>query len=263
MARRLAGKVAIVTGGNAGIGEAAVRLFAEEGARVAIMARREEEGRSVEGDVRKAGGDATFIRCDVTDLESVRAAVNATIERYGALHVLFNNAGGAFPGEFPHESGEVWEHTIRLNLTSTFWMTRACWDHIVRSGGGAVVNMSSVAAVTGMSPAMRDLIPGVPPAAYAAAKAGVEAFTRYAAGPGGRVNIRVNCVRPGLIATAATAMPGGEGLIFDALFEQTQITPGPGDPMDIANAALFLACDESRFINGQVITIDGGAAQKL
>jgi NAD(P)-dependent dehydrogenase (short-subunit alcohol dehydrogenase family) len=262
MGERLAGKTAIVTGGNAGIGEATGRLFAAEGAAVVIAARREDEGRRVETAIRENGGEATFVPCDVTDINAVRATVKAAVDRYGRIDVLFNNAGGAFPGEFPQESTDVWERVIALNLTSTFWMTRECWDHLA-DGGGSVINMSSVAAVTGMGPNMRALVPGIPPAAYSAAKAGVEGFTRYAAGQGARHRIRVNCVRPGLIATAATAMPGGEGLIFDRYFEAIQITPGAGTVDDVAHMVLFLACDESRFVNGQVLNVDGGAALKV
>jgi NAD(P)-dependent dehydrogenase (short-subunit alcohol dehydrogenase family) len=262
MAGRLDGRVAVVTGGNSGIGEATVRLFAREGARVAILARREDEGRRVENDVRAAGGDAHFIACDVTDRASIDAAVAAVVERYGAIDVLFNNAGGAFPGEFPAESDDVWQAVLTLNLTSTFRVTKACWDHLTVSGAGAVVNMSSEAAVAGVSQPMRALFPGIPPAAYSAAKAGVEAFTRYAASAGSVANIRVNCVRPGQILTPALAGPDGTS-VFERPFAMVQLTPGPGAPDDVANAVLFLACSESRFVNGQVITVDGGAAFKV
>ncbi len=262
MAGRLEGKVAIVTGGNSGIGEATVRLFAREGASVALMARREDEGRRVEAEVCAAGGEATFIRCDVMERDSIKQAVAATIARYGRIDTLFNNAGGALPGEFPRESDEAWEGVLTLNLTSTFRMTKACWDHLVAAGGGTVVNMSSEAAVAGISTEMRAMYPGIPPAAYAAAKAGVEAFTRYAASQGAGPGIRVNCVRPGQILTPALAMPDGHS-IFERPFAMAQLTPGPGTAEDVANAVLFLACDESRFVNGQIISIDGGAAHKV
>jgi NAD(P)-dependent dehydrogenase (short-subunit alcohol dehydrogenase family) len=178
MPGRLAGKVAIVTGGNSGIGEATVKLFAREGAKVVLMARREEEGKRVESEVRAAGGEATFVRCDVMDRASVDSAVAAAVERYGAINVLFNNAGGGFPGEFPRESDEAWENTLSLNLGGTFRMSRACWDHLIAAGGGSIVNMSSYAAVSAVSPEQRAMLPFVPPAAYSAAKAGIEAFTR-------------------------------------------------------------------------------------
>ncbi len=258
---KLDGRVAIVTGGNSGIGAATVRLFAREGARVAILARRVAEGEAVAAAVATDGGEAAFFPCDVMERASIEAAVAAVVTRFGAVHILFNNAGGAFPGEFPRESDDTWDQTISLNLTGTFRMTRACWTHMVEAGGGTVVNMSSFAAVNGASAEGRAMLPGVPPAAYAAAKAGIEAFTRYAAGSGGPHNIRVNCVRPGQILSPAANV--GERHFAERYFASVQLTPGPGLPEDVANAVLFLACDDSRFINGQVLDIDGGAAGKL
>ncbi len=262
MAGRLEGKVAIVTGGNSGIGEATVKLFAAEGARVALMARREAEGQRVEAEVRASGGEATFIRCDVMERASIEDAVAAAVERYGRIDTLFNNAGGGFPGEFPRESDEAWEATINLNLTGTFRMTRACWKHLVASGGGTVVNMSSFAAVGATGQAARGILPYIPPAAYAAAKAGVEGFTRYTAGQGSAHNIRVNCVRPGQIQSVQANVAEGEHFA-EKYFGSVQLTPGPGYGSDVAAAVLFLACEESRFVNGQILTIDGGAAGKV
>jgi NAD(P)-dependent dehydrogenase (short-subunit alcohol dehydrogenase family) len=259
---KLDGKVAIVTGGNSGIGAATVRLFAREGAKVAILARREAEGHAVAAEVAAAGGVAAFFACDVADRASIDAAVASVLERFGAVHVLFNNAGGSFPGEFPRESDDAWEQTITLNLTGTFRVTRACWTPLINAGGGTVVNMSSFAAVSGLSQEARAMLPGVPASAYAASKAGIEAFTRYTAGQGSPHNIRVNCVRPGQILSPAANV--AEDAHFAArYFASVQMTPGPGHPEDVANAALFLACEDSRFINGQVLDIDGGASGKL
>jgi NAD(P)-dependent dehydrogenase (short-subunit alcohol dehydrogenase family) len=262
MGKRLEGKVAVVTGGNSGIGEATVKVLAAEGAKVVLMARREAEGQRVEAEVKAAGNEATFIQCDVTSRQSIDAAVAASVERYGRIDILVNNAGGGLPGEFPRESDDVWEATINLNLTSTFRMTRACWNHMAAAGGGSVINMSSVAAVAGTPPAMRELMLFAPPAAYAASKAGIEAFTRYVAGVGAKHNIRVNCVRPGHIETPAVQLADGTHF-FQKSFDMVQITPGIGTGEDIAYAVLYLANDESRFVNGQVITVDGGAALKV
>ena len=262
MAGRLEGKVAIVTGGNSGIGEATVRLFAREGATVVLMARREDEGLRVERDVLGSGGRAKFIACDVMERASIDAAMAATVEQFETVNVLFNNAGGAFPGEFPRESDETWEQTLNLNLTSTFRMSKACWPHMVAAGGGSIVNMSSFAAVSALSQEQRALLPGVPPAAYSAAKAGVEAFSRYAAGEGSAHGIRVNVVRPGqILAPSASIAPGQH--FAERYFASVQVVPGVGLPEDVANAVLFLASDESRFISGEVINIDGGAAGKI
>ena len=120
MGNRLDDKVAIVTGGNSGIGEATAHLFAREGAKVAIMARRQEEGLKVQDAITGGGGEATFIACDVGDGDSVEAAVAEAAKTYGAIHILFNNAGGGGGGKFPTESNEEWSRVINVNLTGTF-----------------------------------------------------------------------------------------------------------------------------------------------
>jgi NAD(P)-dependent dehydrogenase (short-subunit alcohol dehydrogenase family) len=269
MAGGLEGKIAIVTGGNSGIGEATVHRFAREGARVAILARREEEGLAVERAVREAGADATFIRCDVTELADIESAVAKTVNLYGGVHVLVNNAGGGggrAPDPFPEPGGDdAFEYTLRLNLTSVYQMTRAAWPHLKAGGGGSIVNVSSLAAVAAYSSAMWELLPGgmSPPPAYFAAKAGVEALTRLTASVGVLHNIRANVVRPGAILTPGVQRmsPGHHRL--EKLHEFIQMTPGVGDADDIANAIYFLASDESKFVNAQVLAVDGGAVHKV
>jgi NAD(P)-dependent dehydrogenase (short-subunit alcohol dehydrogenase family) len=263
MAGALNGKVAIVTGGNSGIGEATVQRLAREGAKVAILARREAEGVAAQQAVRDAGGDATFIRCDVMERTEIEAAVARTIELYGGLHIIFNNAGGAFPHSLSEAGDEAWEKTLRLNLTSIYIMTQIAWPHLVAAGSASVVNTSSMAAVAAASAAQQALVPGLPSPAYWAAKGGVEAFTRYTATAGAAHGIRANVVRPGAILTPmATRLTPGHH-IFEPIYEQIQLTEGPGYPEDVANAVFFLASDESRFINGQVLNIDGGAVGKV
>ncbi|MEX2080523.1 MAG: SDR family NAD(P)-dependent oxidoreductase [Dehalococcoidia bacterium] len=264
MVGKLQDRHALITGGNSGIGEATARLFAVEGARVSILARREAEGNAVADSIeRQGGGQATFFRCDVTDKDAIKKAVTAAVRKYGPVHSLFNNAGGAMPGEFPRESVDAFVATLDLNLVSAFNVTQAVWDHMLAAGGGAIVNMSSLAAVAGMSRAQRGAVPGIPNAGYGASKAALEAFTRYIAGSGANVGIRANAVRPGLILTPIQGrMPDGE-LVLGPYFDMTQLTPGPGYPEDVASTILFLSCDDSRFINGQVINIDGGVAGKV
>lgn len=267
MANRLAGKVAVITGGNSGIGESTGRVFAAEGAKVILMARREEQGQAVAATIREAGGDATFIACDVGDDESVQSAVAKAAAVHGAIHVLFNNAGGGGGSQFPNESNEEWHRIINTNLTGTFYVSRAVWPHLVAAGGGAVVNMSSLAAQRGFSSRMQDEF-GTTSCSYYAAKAGVDALTRYMAGSGGRHNIRVNCVRPGQILTpgatrGTSSDPDGGHHVFESMFEFAQIVQGPGYPEDVANLVLFLSCDESRFVNGEIINVDGGVAAKI
>ena len=267
MADRLAGKVAVITGGNSGIGETTGQVFAREGAKVILMARREEQGQAVAHGIREAGGEATFIRCDVGDDDSVRQAVAQAADVYGAINVLFNNAGGGSGSQFPNEPNSEWHRVVNTNLTGTFYVSRAVWPHLVAAGGGTVVNMSSLAAQRGFSSRMQDEF-GTTSASYYAAKAGVDALTRYMAGTGGRHNIRVNCVRPGQIltpgATGGTSKDADGGHhVFEKMFDFAQIVQGPGYPQDVANLVLFLACDESRFVNGEIINVDGGVAAKI
>jgi 7-alpha-hydroxysteroid dehydrogenase len=259
----LDGKVAIVTGGNSGIGEASVHRLARAGAGVAILARRTAEGESVARAVAEAGGDALFVSCDVMERDAIEAAVAQVVERYGGVHILFNNAGGAQPHGLTEPGDDAWEWTLRLNLTSAYVMTQVCWPHLTAAGGASVVNMSSGAAAAAVSEPLQRLVPGLPPPAYWAAKAGMEAFTRYLATMGAPHGIRANALRPGQIITPLTTRttPGRHGA--EALFAQVQLTEGPGYPEDVANLVYFLASDESRFINGQVIDIDGGAVLKV
>ncbi len=262
MSGKLEGKVAIITGGNSGIGEATVHLFAKEGAKVAIMARREDQGLEVQEAVRREGGEATFIRCDVMDRNMVDSAVEKTVSKYGTVDILFNNAGFGSRQNFPDEDDENWETVIRVNLSGTFYMSRAVWPFMIEAGGGAIVNMSSIAAVVGFSKNLYDLAGGAPSSSYYVAKAGVDAFTRYTAGIGGQHNIRVNCVRPGQVITPG-ATGGGTDHIFRSVFDLTQILEGPGYPEDVASLVLFLASNDSRFITGEIVNIDGGTPRKL
>ena len=171
MAKRLEARVAIVTGGNSGIGEATAHLFAQEGAKVALMARREAEGEVVQDAIRSVGGEAKFIACDVSDRKVVDAAVEEAVATYGGINVLFNNAGGGSGQNFPNEDDENWDTVIRVNLTGTFYMSRAVWPHLLAAGGGAIVNMSSLAATAGFNKNLLDLAGGATGASYYAAKA--------------------------------------------------------------------------------------------
>ena len=262
MAGKLDGEVAIVTGGNSGIGEATVRRFAREGAKAAILARREKEGAAVRDSVIADGGEAIFVRCDVTDRAQVDAAIQTVADAWGRVDVLFNNAGGGGPGNFPNEEDDVWNRVINVNLTGTFYVSRAVWGHMVDGGGGRIVNMSSVAAQRGFSKKMYDLVGRGPSASYYAAKAGVDALTRYMAGMGGQHNIRVNGVRPGQIITPAVDTGGGRHSL-EAMFDFIQILDTKGYPEDVANTVMFLVSDEARFLTGEIINVDGGMPGKL
>ena len=167
MPHRLDNKVAIITGGTSGIGKATVELFAKEGARVVFMARGAEEtgrglpgGRAVEAAIRAAGGEVTFIACDIGNAEMVEAAVAEAAKTYGPINILFNNAGGGGSGSFPDSTNEEWTRVIDPDLTGMFYVSRAVWPHIVAAGGGAVVNMSSLAAQQFFTPRRHEELPG-------------------------------------------------------------------------------------------------------
>lgn len=262
MAGRLDGRIAIITGGNYGIGEATAHRFSQEGAKVALLARRAPEGRAVERAIRDKGRQARFIQCDVSDPAAVESAVAATVETFGGLHIVFNNAGGGALDIFPAESDEVWDRVLRLNVTGTFLVCRAAWPHLIAAGGGAIVNMSSLAAVIGISHGMLHSKALFPSASYGVSKAGIEALTRYLAGVGAPHNIRVNCVRPGQILTPRLTTNDGDHRFAPAL-NDIQLITGPGQAVDVANAVVFLASDEARFITAEIMNVDGGGAGKL
>ncbi|MDA0597460.1 MAG: SDR family NAD(P)-dependent oxidoreductase [Chloroflexi bacterium] len=179
--------------------------------------------------------------------------------------MLFNNAGGG--GNFPNESSEEFSRVINTNLNGTLYMSQAVWPHMVKAAGGAIVNMSSVAATRGTSPKMHEKFDSTS-SSYWAAKAGVDAMTRYMAGIGGGVGIRVNGVRPGQIMTPGatrgtiTDADGGHHA-FEGMFELMQMIDGPGYPIDVANLVLFLVSEESRFITSQIIHVDGGTPVQI
>ncbi len=164
------------------------------------------------------------------------------------------------PGMFPDESDECWDMVIGSNLTGTFLMSRTVWPHLLAAGGGSIVNMSSVAAMAMQSELILDSVASMPPAAYAASKAGIEALTRYMASVGASKNIRVNCVRPGQILTTRLEADDGHHR-YKPTFDYVQLIKGPGDAFDVAHAVLFLASDEAKFITTEILNIDGGTSK--
>jgi NAD(P)-dependent dehydrogenase (short-subunit alcohol dehydrogenase family) len=249
---RLDGRVAMITGSGAGIGREAALLFAAEGASVVIAEIDPSLGAAAETAVRDAGGTAAFVRTDVTDDAQVRETVQATVDTYGKLDVLYNCAGGSIPEDAPVTDVDlaVWDHTIALDLKGPFLCCRHAIPRIIEAGGGTVVNMSSTAALQGMRMHV-----------YSAAKGGVISLTRALARQYSRHGVRVNAICPGYVLTdrvkARFAEPGPDG---GSQAEKTaQRYPfGVGEPREIATIALFLASDESRMINGTAIPADGG-----
>ncbi len=254
---RLRDRVALVTGGAGGIGRAAALLFAREGAQVAIADIDRQRGHETEALVRSAGGSARFVACDVTQEESVRACMADVQRAFGQLHVLFNCAGGSLPEDslVTDVDMAVWDRTMTVDLKGTVHACRHAIPMIVAAGGGAVVNMSSGAALRGASPAH----------VYTAAKGAVVALTRALAGAYAKDNVRVNAICSGRIDTERIrrtyGTPGHPGGVPDRQDATGQVKQYPfwfGSPEDIANIALFLASGESRMITGAAIPADGG-----
>ena len=245
---RLQGKVALITGAASGIGRASAQLMAREGARVIVADLNLAAAQAVAAAINAAGGSASATHLDALDQRSIEAMIEHARATYGALHVLQNNVGGTDVSRDTTVVGMdwgCWETTLALNLTSTVYACRCAIPLMLESGGGAIVNTTSMVAVRG----------DVRPTAYATAKGGVISFTRFVAAQYGAQGVRCNAIAPGLILTErATPRPQA---VLDIFARQT-LTPQHGEPEDIAHAALFLASDEARFINGQILEVDGG-----
>jgi NAD(P)-dependent dehydrogenase (short-subunit alcohol dehydrogenase family) len=245
---RLAGKVALITGSGTGIGRATAKAMAAEGARVVLAEINKASAEQVAGVITQAGGDCIAVATDVTDEVSMKAAIDAALNHYGALHVLHNNAGGSTNVdntvvEAPID--EFWR-VIKLDLFGTFLGCRFGIPAIIKSGGGSVINMSSNVALMG--------IPGRD--CYTAAKGAVAAMTRSMAVEFAPHKIRVNAIAPSATMTdrVRALVAGNAGLT--KLADSHLV--GLIEPEDIANMAVFLASDESRMVTGQVYPVDSG-----
>jgi NAD(P)-dependent dehydrogenase (short-subunit alcohol dehydrogenase family) len=260
---RLAGQVAIVTGGNSGIGEATAQRFAAEGARVAFCARRVEQGRVVEAAIRGEGGEALFVECDVTDSSQVEAFVAQAVEHFGGLDVVVNNAGSAGPHQWPDEPDDAWHSIFRLNVDSVFYVCRSVWPHLIAAGGGSIVNIGSLSAVAGVGRDQIEVMGYQPSPSYQASKAAVEGLTLHLAGRGGEHGIRVNCLRPGRILTRQWEEAAGEDFLFWPFYQKIQMLKQHGRARDVADAALYFASSESQFVTSQILDVNGGAVARV
>lgn len=242
---RLAGKVAFITGAGTGIGRATAMLFAREGARVAIA---EIDGVAGEETAHLAGNAAIAIRTDVTNEASLQSAIRTTVQQFGALHILHNNAGGSTPHDNTVVAAPIEEfwRAIKLDLFGTFLGCRFGIPEIIKSGGGSVINMSSNVALMGI--AGRDC--------YTAAKGGISAITRSMAVEFAAQRVRVNAIAPSATMTERVRKLIAGNSALDKLANSHLL--GLIEAPDIANMALFLASDESRMITGQVYPVDSG-----
>jgi NAD(P)-dependent dehydrogenase (short-subunit alcohol dehydrogenase family) len=247
---RLDNKVAVITGGASGIGAATVKRFCAEGAAVVIADLNEAGGRELADAVTASGGRATFQRVDVSVEADVQAAMQRAVSTYGRLDAVFNNAGlGGAIGPLEATRVEDWDRTQAVLLRGVFLGIKHAIPHLRAAGGGSIISTASVAGLRG----------GAGPHAYSAAKAGVVNLTRSAALELGKDLIRVNCICPGGIHTPllTSRFPGGAEALAP-LLAMLQPIPRAGYPEDIANMALFLASDESSFVTGAAMVVDGG-----
>lgn len=244
MSGRLDGKIALITGAAGGIGAAALRRFTAEGARVVAVDREPPA----------AGGAALVVRTDVTRGEEVAQLAETVRERFGRLDVLFNVVGGSGRrhGDGPVDActEEGWDYVLDLNLRSVFLCCKHLLPLLRAAGGGSIINTASVLGLVGH--------PLFDTHAYAASKGAVVALSRAMAARYAAERIRVNVLCPGLIRTPMSARAQSDAAILEALAELQPLTGSFGEPEDVAEAALYLAADESRFLTGTVLPVDGG-----
>ena len=245
---RLAGKVAIITGGSSGLGRVGAELFAREGAMVVIA--DVADGDDAVDAIVGAGGEATFVRCDVTDEQSVKAVVEHAVETFGGLDILYNNAGVMLGDDDGPENTplETYERTMDINVKGTLLFCRHAIPAMLETGGGSIVNVASFVAHLGAA---------TPQIAYTASKGAVLAMTREIAVMYARRGIRANSLCPGPVMTPLLAK-----FLSDDAKRNRRLVHIPmgrfGDPTEIVNGALFLASDESSWMTGQSLIIDGG-----
>ena len=245
---RLQGKVAVITGGNAGIGEAIAKAFVREGASVVITGRRQKELDRVVNDIVKEQGKAFAVAGSVTDERHVQETVRQTVRQFGQLDILVNNAGVGDFGKRLHEIDDAtWTQVFDVNLTGVFRMTRAVLPQMLKQGKGAIVNISSIASVIGL--------PSLP--VYAASKGGLDALTRALAVDYAKDGIRCNVVNPGLIDTPMAAPLMSNSELLDPILSHYPIRRA-GKPEEVANMVLYLVSDEATWVTGGTFPIDGG-----
>lgn len=250
---RLEGKVAVITGGNSGIGACAAELFAREGAKVVISARRVEQLEAVADKIKAAGGEALAVPCDISQKEQCKDVIDKAVEKFGTVDILVNNAGVVDSGLEAVEkvTDQTIDTLIDINTKGTLYMTRQAAKVMVAKNAGSIVNVASVAGYTGGG--------GV---AYVASKAAVVGVTKNVAMRCANVNVRCNALCPGTVVTPMTMGMKKENLDMDmmgAMAKHADLSLPPCKPEEIANAVLFLASDEASAITGQVIVIDHGA----
>ncbi|MCH8989909.1 MAG: glucose 1-dehydrogenase [Chloroflexi bacterium] len=244
---RVAGKVALISGGAGGIGAATAKLLAKEGAAVVIADLLEDEGRAAEAQIAESGGQALFVRLDVTSEESWRNAVQAAVSSFGKLDILVNNAGVSHRAGVEETTSEAWDKVMDVNVKGVFLGTQAAIPEMRKAGGGSIINISSIYGLVGSGGS----------AAYHASKGAVRIFNKSTAIQYASENIRANSVHPGFIDTPMTRAHHDNPNIHEERVAKTPIGR-MGQPEDIAAGILYLASDESSFVTGAELVIDGG-----
>jgi 3(or 17)beta-hydroxysteroid dehydrogenase len=245
---RLEGKVAIITGGAHGMGAVEAILFAKEGAKVVVADIREDDARKVEAEITEAGGEAMVVMLDVSKEDQWEQAISDVIAKFGKLDILVNNAGISGSGEKDFGSTAAWDQLMDINAKSVFLGMKHAIPEMEKIGGGAIVNISSISGMVGQS----YVHPG-----YNASKGAVRLVTKAAAVQHAKSGIRVNSVHPGSMPAMLTSGPRGEGGSQDA--RMAAIPMGrEGQPIEVANAVLFMASDEASYITGTELMVDGG-----
>ncbi len=250
---RLDGKVAIITGGNSGVGAATAELFAKEGAKVVITARRVDKLKEVADKIKQSGGEVLAIPCDVSKVESVEEMVSKAVSHYGQIDVLVNNAGVLEEGLKPIDVclDEDLEYVLGINTKGCLYCTRAVLKHMIEKNKGSIINLDSVAGAFGTGGA-----------SYVTSKAAVIGLTKHTALRFTGTGIRCNSVNPSTIVTPMTMTTDPKSLnpnMMGQMNKHMNLSVSPCMPIDVANILLFLASDESRAITGQVIVSDFGA----
>lgn len=249
---RLENRVAIVTGGSAGIGRATALLLSREGARVVVGDYHEAAGRETVRMIEESGGTGLFVPTDVSEPDQVQAMVDKALQEYDGIDILFNNAGILFLGTVLETDLKNWTRVMDINLTGTFLCSRAVLPHMIERGGGSIINMTS-------STGAHDAAPNI--AAYVASKGGVALLTKCMAIDHAKDKVRVNAIAPGPTDTDMLR----DNLTREQLeeFQNTFPMKRLGKPEELAHAALFLASDEASFVTGAIIAVDGGQTAQV